>query len=136
MKTLIKKKGFEKHISCDSAATSNFHDGGPADSRMRKHASRRGYQLTSISRQVVAPRDFMTFDLIVAMDNQNYLDLQRMNKNQQYESKIVRMTDYCLEKTVSEVPDPYYGGDQGFEDVIDILEDACHGLLYHLIDDD
>ncbi len=136
MKTLIKKKGFEGQISCDSAATGNFHDGGPADSRMRKHASRRGYQLTSISRQVVAPRDFMTFDLIVAMDNQNYFDLKQMNRNRRYDSKIVKMTDYCLEKTVSEVPDPYYGGDEGFEDVIDILEDACHGLLYNLIDDD
>lgn len=135
MKSLIKKGGYDKLIRCDSAATGNFHDGGPADSRMCKHALKRGYNLTSVSRQVIAPQDFITFDLIVAMDRHNYNDLQKMNINVKYNSKIVMMTDYCVTRSVVEVPDPYYGGDQGFENVIDILEDACRGLLKSLIRD-
>ncbi len=135
MKYLIKKGGHEHGISCDSAATGNYHEGGPADSRMSAHARKRGYNLTSISRQIQTPDDFESFDLIIAMDGQNYQDLLRMNSIEDHASKIVMMTDYCERIHISSVPDPYYGGERGFEEVIDILEDACAGLLKTLINE-
>ena len=104
MRTLIRKEGLEREIEVDSAGILSYHQGELPDSRMRMHASRRGYNLTHRSRPVC------TDDL-------------------ETEKKIRRMTDYCRVKMVDYVPDPYYGGAQGFENVLDILEDACAGLL-------
>ena len=105
MRTLIRKEGLEREIEVDSAGILSYHQGELPDSRMRMHASRRGYNLTHRSRPVCTD-DFYHFDMIIGMDDRNIEDL---------------IVDY--------LPDPYYGGAQGFENVLDILEDACAGLL-------
>lgn len=128
MRTLVKKVGREKEIEVDSAGILSYHEGELPDSRMRMHASRRGYRLTHRSRPV-RTMDFYDFDLIIGMDDRNIQDLIDRAPDLETEKKIHRMTDYCRTKVVDYVPDPYYGGAQGFENVLDILEDACAGLL-------
>lgn len=123
---LVSDAGRSADFEIDSAGTIGYHAGHPADSRMRAAAEERGYQLDSIARRVKRD-DFDRFDLIVAMDNENFRDLSSMNPGSRAE--IVRMCAYCEEHEETEVPDPYYGGEQGFYTVIDILEDACQNLL-------
>jgi protein-tyrosine phosphatase len=115
----------------DSAGLINYHEGEPADARMRAHAARRGYHITHLSRPV-RYSDFFDFDLIIGMDDSNIAKLKAMAPGIDEEVKVVRMADYCRNKIVDHVPDPYYGGSEGFENVIDILEDACAGLLEEL----
>lgn len=128
MRTLIRKEGLEREIEVDSAGILSYHQGELPDSRMRMHASRRGYNLTHRSRPVCTD-DFYHFDMIIGMDDRNIEDLIERAPDLETEKKIRRMTDYCRVKMVDYVPDPYYGGAQGFENVLDILEDACAGLL-------
>lgn len=116
----------------DSAGITDFHEGGTADARMQQHAMRRNYNLTSISRPVKEPADFDDFDFIIGMDDQNMRDLKALASNKQHVNKLSRMTDYCTQFSMNEVPDPYYGGDAGFELVLDLLEDACDGLINKL----
>ena len=125
---LLKQQKLANDFEVDSAGTISYHNGEPADARMQTHANKRGYRLTSISRKVT-PRDYETFDLLVAMDDENYHDLLRMASSENHEKKVVKITDYCTKFDYSEVPDPYYGGSAGFELVLDLLEDACNGLL-------
>ena len=128
MQALIKQRGEENAIDCDSAGTIDYHRGDPADPRMQKHALLRGYELNSIARSF-EEEDFENFDWIITMDEDNFQQIQWRDQKRNYTAKIRRMTDFCSSEKVSEVPDPYYGGSQGFENVLDILEDACHGLL-------
>lgn len=124
----IVKAGLQREISVDSAGTSGYHNGELPDERMRTHARRHGYELTHRSRKVQSD-DFYRFDLIVAMDDSNVDRLKTIAPNVESLSKIVRMTDYSQNIVADHVPDPYYGGAEGFEEVIRILEDACEGLL-------
>ena len=102
---------------------------GREDSRMRAHAARRGYDLTHRSRPVCTD-DFYDFDLIIGMDDRNIDDLKDRAPSVEAWKKIHRMTEYCTKFTHADhVPDPYYGGAEGFEYVLDVLEDACAGLL-------
>lgn len=128
MRTYIRRAGLEREIAVDSAGLISYHQGEPADSRMRAHAIRRGYDITHLSRPV-RMADFYDFDLILGMDDRNIDELKALAPDTETEQKIRRMTDYCRIKTADHVPDPYYGGAQGFENVLDILEDACAGLL-------
>jgi protein-tyrosine phosphatase len=123
---LVSDAGRSAEFEIDSAGTIGYHAGHPADNRMQSAAQERGYRLDSIARQVQRD-DFDRFDLVVAMDDENFRDLNSMNHGSR--AGIVRMCDYCEEHEESEVPDPYYGGEQGFYTVIDILEDACQNLL-------
>ncbi|MFA8436040.1 MAG: low molecular weight protein-tyrosine-phosphatase [Marinifilaceae bacterium] len=132
MNGLVKENGLNSDILCDSAGIGGWHVGNRADSRMRRHASKRNYDLTSIARQFDPTIDFDHFDLILGMDDQNISDLKGMARNGKDLDKIVRMTDYCNRFDYNSVPDPYYGGDEGFELVLDLLEDACQGLLNQL----
>jgi len=127
--SVVKKAGIEKLFEIDSAGTIAAHSGEPADARMRKHAATRGYSLDSVSRKFNPQTDFDKFDYIIAMDDKNYNDLARLARNSNDVLKISKMTDYSLALKYTEVPDPYYGGAQGFELVLDLLEDACAGLL-------
>ena len=104
-----------------------------ADSRMRAHAARRGYSLDSISRPV-RQWDFHDFDLIIGMDDQNITDLKRMAPDLESVAKIHQMTEFSRNKLYDHVPDPYYSGAEGFELVLDLLEDACAGLLEYCKD--
>lgn len=129
---LIEKNGLENEFQCDSAGTAAYHVGEPADYRMRQFARKRGFDLTSISRPVDSARDFDRFDYIIGMDRQNVRDLKAMARNETERKKIFLMTDFCLNKSYDSVPDPYFGDSAGFELVLDILEDACNGLLQKL----
>jgi len=128
----IENNGLENEFEIDSAGTSAWHAGEKADARMRRHASTRGYKLTSLSRKFSPDTDFDYFDIIVAMDNDNLRDLKSVVRGKEDEEKLFLMTDFSKEYDYDYVPDPYYGGDQGFELVIDLLEDASSGLLKHL----
>lgn len=130
-RSILAREGKSNEYNIDSAGTIGYHAGELPDSRMRKHASLRGYSLTHLSRKVTYS-DFETFDLLVAMDDANFDDLCNLAGSVEEENKIVRMTDYCKKHSASHIPDPYYGGESGFEHVIDLLEDACEGL-YHSI---
>lgn len=132
MRTYLRREGMEREVKVDSAGLISYHRGEPADSRMRAHAVRRGYHITHLSRPVRTD-DFFDFDLILGMDDSNIDRLRELAPDVETERKIHRMTDFCLRKVADCVPDPYYGGAQGFENVIDILEDACGGLLETLL---
>ena len=128
MRTFVKREGLEEMIEVDSAGILSYHQGELPDSRMRMHAYHRGYELIHRSRPVCT-EDFFKFDMIIGMDDRNIQDLKERAPSPEAEKKIYRMTDYCRTKLVDYVPDPYYGGASGFENVLDILEDACEGLL-------
>lgn len=129
---LIEKEGIQNDFVIDSAGITDYHAGEPADERMQKHALKRGYNLTSISRQIDPDSDFDQFDMIIGMDNQNMRDLEELANGGPGVNKIFKMTDFCHKCYYDEVPDPYYGGDAGFELVLDLLEEACNGLLEFL----
>ncbi len=131
MKHFVEEAGLEDKIYCDSAGIISYHQGEKADRRMIKYAKKRSYNITSISRPVVT-QDFSKFDLIIAMDNSNIRDLMRIAPDNQSRKKIKLMTDYSTKKNPGYVPDPYYGGGDGFVLVLDILEDACSNLLEKL----
>ena len=128
MKHKVQELGLEHFFYIDSAGMHGWHEGELPDSRMRTHALRRGYALISHSRPIQY-RDFEKFDLIIGMDDSNIQDLKRMAPNSASLQKIRRMTDFCRTHKADCVPDPYYGGASGFELVLDLLEDACDGLL-------
>ena len=129
MKQLIEQAGREDEFIIDSAGILSYHQGELPDSRMRAHAARRGYDLTHRSRPVCTD-DFYDFDLIIGMDGRNIDDLKDRAPSVEAWKKIHRMTEYCTKFTHADhVPDPYYGGAEGFEYVLDVLEDACAGLL-------
>lgn len=128
MKKLVNEAGLENKIEIDSAGILSIHQGELPDFRMRKHASLRGYVLDSRSRPVKTA-DFYDFDLIIGMDDRNVQDLKDKAPDLESVTKIHRMTEYFRSYTYVHVPDPYYGGVDGFELVLDLLEDACAGLL-------
>lgn len=131
MRKLLEESGMENEIEIDSAGILSCHKGELPDSRMRAHAAKRGYDLVHRSRPVVTD-DFYHFDLILGMDDRNIDDLKDRAPSPETMKKIGRMTDYCKMMKADHVPDPYYGGAEGFEYVLDVLEDACDGLLNDL----
>ena len=128
MKKLIEERGLSANFEIDSAGILSVHQGEKADSRMRQHAARRRYDVTSISRPVKTD-DFDRFDLIIGMDDSNIDDLNDRALTAEHKSKIRQMTEYTQKYNHTHIPDPYYGGAAGFELVLDLLEDACNGLL-------
>ena len=123
--------GRGREFILDSAGIIAYHEGEPADPRMRDHAARRGYRITHLSRPV-RHSDFTDFDLIVAMDSANVKSLMAIAPDREARCKIVMMHTFCRTIRTDYVPDPYYGGPDGFELVLDMLEDACAGLLDRL----
>ena len=129
MNKLLEDKGLSDKYEIDSAGLDNYHEGEKADRRMRSHACFRGYDITHISRPMTE-EDWYSFDRIICMDEQNRRTLERRAPSLEFTKKIELITDYCRKYSYAScVPDPYYGGDQGFENVIDLLEDACEGIL-------
>lgn len=127
MQHIVDEAGEQQEFEIDSAGLISYHEGEEADLRMRVHATRHGYRITHRSRPVRAT-DFLHFDLIIGMDDANIDRLRELSPDLETDAKIHRMTDFCRQKVADHVPDPYYGGAQGFENVIEILEDACRGL--------
>jgi low molecular weight protein-tyrosine phosphatase len=118
-------------LEVDSAGTAGYHVGELPDRRTRQAAARRGYDLSALRARVVEPDDFEHFDLILAMDRENLRALERRSPAEKREH-LRLFLDFAPETGISEVPDPYYGGPNGFEDVLDLIEAASRGLVQHL----
>ena len=131
-KKLIQAEGLEKDIKVDSAGTHGYHTGEASDSRMRSHAEKRGYVLDTLARKFNSSQDFDEFDYILTMDKFNFEHLMQLTEGQDEKDKIHSMCRFCEEHRETEVPDPYYEGPEGFEKVLNILEDATLGLLKHI----
>jgi protein-tyrosine phosphatase len=132
-RALLAKANLTNEVEVDSAGTAAYHTGEAADRRSRVFAKKRGYELLSIARQFVA-EDFECFDYVLAMDGQNLADLKSRSRASEIEPKhlgLFREFDKTAPKGAS-VPDPYYGGDEGFNEVLDQCERACLGLIEHL----
>lgn len=127
-KHLVKNEGLDNDIIVDSAGTSGWHRGELPDHRMRRHAAKRGYKLDSLSRKFTAD-DFDHFDIILAMDDSNYANIMVLAPDLESQKKVYRMVDFLQRLVHDHIPDPYYMGAEGFEQVLDLLEDACEGLL-------
>ena len=126
--SLINDEELEDRVEIDSAGTIGFHAGNPADARMSAAAANRGYKLTSRARQIKG-KDLNKFDLVITMDDENYSNVLALASNEKEREKVRNFCDYCREHTDTSVPDPYYGGADGFEHVLDLLEDGCANLL-------
>lgn len=121
----------ELAIEIDSAGTHDYHVGDPPDRRSVAAAKRRGIDLSALRARTVAAEDFAHYDLILAMDDQNVRELRR-RAPAHYHERIRLMMDFAPQAASRYVPDPYYGGAQGFEEVLDLLEEASRGLLEEL----
>lgn len=132
LQAIVDAEGTSADWLIDSAGTGDYHTGDLPDQRMRIHARRRGYDLTHRARQV-READFDDFDLIVPMDASNERNLRRLAPTPEAEAKIVPMARWIsLATRYDHVPDPYYEGAQGFELVLDLLEDGCRRLYDEL----
>lgn len=130
MRTLVAQAGWSKRIEIDSAGTAGWHSGKLPDPRMRAAGKQRGHTLDHCARQICAD-DLERFDLILAMDRENLRDIEALDRQRQHRSKIRLFCDFCTEHAMYEVPDPYYGGPEDFEKVLDLMEDGCAGILRH-----
>jgi protein-tyrosine phosphatase len=120
--------GLAERVSVDSAGTHDYHPGEPPDQRSQAHARRRGYDLADLRARALRASDFEQADFIVVMDDANFaLTTQRCPAA--LRPKIHRMTAFCSAPAPRDVPDPYSGGPDGFERVLDLVEDGCDGLL-------
>ncbi|UQY35265.1 low molecular weight phosphotyrosine protein phosphatase [Pseudomonas fulva] len=126
----LQQAGLAERIDVDSAGTGDWHIGKAPDSRTQEAAKRRGYDLSSLRGRQVSPDDFARFDLILAMDSANLRDLQRLRPAQARGELDLYLRRFGLAE--DEVPDPYYGGSEGFEHVLDLLEQASDALLIEL----
>lgn len=130
MRQRLQQAGLAERIEVDSAGTGDWHVGKAPDSRTQQAASRRGYDLSSLRGRQVSVDDFARFDLILAMDGANLRDLQRMRPAQARGELDLYLRRFELAE--DDVPDPYYGGSEGFEHVLDLLEQASDALLIEL----
>ena len=132
MRHLVKEAGLEATIVIDSAGTGDWHVGHPRDRRSRSVGEARGIPLTGVAQQFTAV-DFDDYDHVLAMDRSNRDDLHRMARDERDRAKVALLRSFDpAAPPDAEVPDPYYGGPRGFEEVFDICERACRGLLEHL----
>ncbi|PSN11511.1 protein tyrosine phosphatase [filamentous cyanobacterium CCP5] len=133
MNHLIAQRQLEGEVVCDSAGTASYHVGSPPDSRMAAAARRRGITLKGRARQLQAA-DLEAFDWILAMDRDNLAGILALDPEGRYHDRIKLICNFCQHHQDQEVPDPYYGGEAGFDYVIELLMDACDGLLTHVLE--
>ncbi len=131
LRVLAAREAPELTIEVDSAGTAGYHLGEPPDPRTRAAAARRGYDLEGLRARILEPGDFQHFDLILAMDRENLRVLRRRAPAQAQE-RVRLFLEFASEAAPEDVPDPYYGGPNGFEEVLDLVEAASRGLLTHL----
>ena len=131
---LIKQRDLQDRFELDSAGTGGWHVGEKADKRMRIAAENRGIKISSIARQIVLD-DFNQFDFILTMDKDNLLNVENLRREVLGSSNTIikPILSYIQNGTQLDVPDPYYGGEKGFEVVLDLLEVACEALLLDLL---
>ena len=127
----VRDAGLEEQIRIDSAGTGDWHIGRAPDPRTQEAAARRGYDMSSLRARQVSPADFYAFDVVLAMDNANLADLEAMRPSDA-NGTLARFLDYATDSAEREVPDPYYGGNDGFDQVLDLVEDGARGLLVSL----
>jgi protein-tyrosine phosphatase len=127
----VRQLGQEQHITVDSAGTHNYHPGSPPDIRSQEHAAKRGYALSDLRARQITGADFDLHDLILVMDWDNLALVQGICPPE-HQKKVKRLTEFCLSLDSPVVPDPYYGGSRGFDHVLDLVEDACDGLIAHV----
>lgn len=128
MKQLIANEGLTMEIECDSAGTISYHTGDSPDHRMHKAAQNRNI-ITNGSARQINDTDYNHFNLILTMDEDNYNNVLNMSPSANCSSEIKKFCDFIADPTITEIPDPYYGGAKGFEEVLDLLEDGCLSLL-------
>jgi len=132
MRHLVREAGLEKKIVIASAGTGDWHVGGARDKRSHAVGVTRGIPLSGVARQFV-PEDFDEFDHVLAMDRANRAELLRLARDDADRAKVALLRSFDPAAPAdAEVPDPYYGGQRGFEEVFDICERACRGLLAQL----
>jgi protein-tyrosine phosphatase len=131
MHARIAARNWQQWVSVDSCGTHAYHVGEPADARAQQHALQRGYDLSGLRARQVRPEDFRHHDLILAMDHENIARLEQ-HCPPALQHKLQLLTHFCSHHRSATVPDPYYGGTAGFEKVLDLVEDACEGVLEHL----
>ncbi len=127
----VRRAGLAHRVQVDSAGTHNYHPGDPPDSRSQRAAAMRGYDLSDLRARQLQDDDFDRHHLLLAMDWDN-LALTEQLCPDVHRRKVRRLTEFCQRHEAAVVPDPYYGGDAGFMHVLDLIEDACDGLLAHV----
>ncbi len=128
LEKLVQVGGLADRIAVDSAGTHDYHVGAPPDARTQEHALRRGYDLSAQRARQLTRHDFDVFDWVLVMDAANERAARALCPPG-LTHKLRRLSSFCARHRVSEVPDPYYGGAEGFERVLDLVEDACSGFL-------
>jgi protein-tyrosine phosphatase len=132
MRHLVRQARLEAHFEIDSAGTAAYHSGEPPDSRSTETARRRGIALGGKARQF-RREDFARFDYVLAMDRNNHAGLLELARSEDERAKVSLLRDFEPDAGANaSVPDPYYGGESGFEEVVDICLRACAGLLAHV----
>jgi len=132
LRALAAREAPELTLEVDSAGTSGYHIGQPPDPRTRQAAARRGYNLSTLRARIVEPLDFERFDLILAMDRENLRALRSRAPSAAASERLRLFLEFAPQGAPQDVPDPYYGGPNGFEEVLDLVEAATRGLLIHL----
>lgn len=127
----VAEAGLEDEIHIDSAGTHDYHIGEPPDPRTRQAARLRGYDMSALRGRQVSRSDFRDFDYVLAMDGANLSILRRLQP-EDAKGDLGLFLEYATRHDAREVPDPYYGGEEGFERVLDMVEDASEGLLRHI----
>lgn len=132
-RTLVNAQGLSNRIETDSAGTHEYHVGKPPDQRATEAAARRGIDISQFRARAVNDHDFKAFDWIIAMDGSNLAWLQS-KAPVQYQERIHALLDFAPALTECEVPDPYFGGRDGFDYVLDLVTEATSGLLQAIRD--
>ncbi|NQT58989.1 MAG: low molecular weight phosphotyrosine protein phosphatase [Bacteroidetes bacterium] len=127
---ILQEKGLESLVFVESAGVSSYHIGEQSDSRMRKTAAKNGIEIDHRSRLFTFP-DFSEYDLIFSMDHSNYSDIMKMSRTEEEREKVVMFRDFDPTGQ-GDVPDPYYGGPEGFQNVIDIVKRTCKNIVLHV----
>lgn len=127
----VRELGLTNAVRVDSAGTHNYHPNKPPDKRSQAHAALRGYDLSDLRARQLEAEDFEAFDLVLVMDWDN-LALVQSECPPEHQHKVRRFTEFCRQFDSPVVPDPYFGGVDGFEQVLDLVEDASEGLIRHL----
>lgn len=128
---LLEQQGMTGQVMTDSAGTHDYHIGAPPDLRAQAAAARRGYDLSTLRARQVTPADFERFDYVLAMDEANLRELLPLCPEASRD-RLRLFLDFAEEVERRDVPDPYYGGEQGFEHVLDLVENAARGLLANI----
>jgi protein-tyrosine phosphatase len=131
LRHLLREAELDGQVEVDSAGTHDYHVGAPPDRRAQQHAHRRGYDLSALRARQVTAADFERFDHVLAMDEDNLERLERICPAHRRE-RLQLLMHFAGDPARTVVPDPYYGGPEGFEEVLDLVEQACGGLVEHL----